>query len=148
MPELYGSPAIAAGNVNLVPAGITTDQRGQPRFVQRAVDIGAYQLQVVIVPSFVVNTTSDYSDPSDPGTTSLREAIASANAIPGQTITFDPAVFASAADDHSGRSPARAEQHERVRDDHGPGGGRDRQRRRAEPGVPGRPLVSRRRSRD
>ena len=49
----------------------------------------------VIAPSFVVNTTSDdfgfYS-----GTTSLREAIAGANLIPGQTITFDPSVFASA----------------------------------------------------
>ena len=42
----------------------------------------------VIAPSFVVNTTADafgfYS-----GTTSLREAIAGANAVPGQTITFD-----------------------------------------------------------
>ncbi len=49
----------------------------------------------VIAPSFVVNTTADdfgfYS-----GTTSLREAIAGANAVPGQTITFDPTVFASA----------------------------------------------------
>ena len=95
MPELYGSPAIAAGNVNLVPAGITTDQRGQPRFYNGAVDIGAYQLQVVIVPSFVVDTTADFSDPTD-GKTSLREAIASANALPGHTITFDPTVFASA----------------------------------------------------
>ena len=46
----------------------------------------------VIAPSFVVNTTGDafgfYS-----GTTSLREAIASANLIPGQTITFDKNVF-------------------------------------------------------
>jgi CSLREA domain-containing protein len=46
----------------------------------------------VIAPSFVVNTTADefgfYT-----GTTSLREAIASANAVPGQTITFDKKVF-------------------------------------------------------
>ena len=46
----------------------------------------------VIAPSFVVNTTGDafgfYS-----GTTSLREAIASANVVPGQTITFDKNVF-------------------------------------------------------
>ena len=46
----------------------------------------------VIAPSFVVNTTADafgfYS-----GTTSLREAIASANAVPGQTIVFDKKVF-------------------------------------------------------
>ena len=46
----------------------------------------------VIAPSFVVNTTADafgfYS-----GTTSLREAIASANVVPGQTITFGKSVF-------------------------------------------------------
>jgi CSLREA domain-containing protein len=93
MPELYGSPAIGAGNVGLVPAGVTTDQRGQARFLGGKVDIGAYELQVVLAPSFVVNTTADYSDPID-GKTSLREAIASANALPGHTITFDPAVFA------------------------------------------------------
>ena len=49
----------------------------------------------VIAPSFVVNTTDDafgfYS-----GTTSLREAIAGANVVPGQTITFDSTVFTSA----------------------------------------------------
>jgi CSLREA domain-containing protein len=95
MPPLYGSPAIGAGNINLVPAGITTDQRGEPRFFQGKVDIGAYQLQVVIVPSFVVDTTADFSDPSD-GKTSLREAIASANALPGHTITWDKTVFATA----------------------------------------------------
>jgi CSLREA domain-containing protein len=49
----------------------------------------------VIAPSFVVNTTADDFGFSN-GTTSLREAIAGANAVPGQTITFDPTVFASA----------------------------------------------------
>jgi len=95
MPLLYGSPAIGAGNTNLVPSGITTDQRGEPRFFNGKVDIGAYELQVVIVPSFVVDTTADFSDPTN-GKTSLREAVASANALPGHTITFDPTVFASA----------------------------------------------------
>ena len=91
----------------------------------------------VIAPSFVVNTTADdfgfYT-----GTTSLREAIASANAVPGQTITFDPTVFATPQTITLSRQPARAERHDRDRDDHGPGGGRDGQRQRREPGVPGR----------
>ncbi len=95
MPLLYGSPAIDAGNNNLVPVGVTTDERGEPRFDNGKVDIGAYELQVVITPSFVVNTTADFSDPTD-GKTSLREAIASANALPGHTIMFDPTVFSSA----------------------------------------------------
>ncbi len=48
-----------------------------------------------MIANFVVNTTADDFGFSD-GTTSLREAIASANAVPGQTITFDPTVFAAA----------------------------------------------------
>ena len=95
MPELYGSPAIGAGNIDLVPAALTTDQRGEPRLFDGKVDIGAYQLQVIIAPSFVVDTTVDYSDPGD-GKTTLREAIASANALPGQAITWDSTVFAGA----------------------------------------------------
>ena len=50
---------------------------------------------LTVIASFVVNTTADDFG-FDNGTTSLREAIAGANAIPGQTITFDPTVFASA----------------------------------------------------
>ena len=49
----------------------------------------------VIAPSYVVNTTADDFGFTN-GTTSLREAITFANAIPGQTITFDATVFASA----------------------------------------------------
>jgi Bacterial Ig-like domain (group 3)/MBG domain (YGX type)/Domain of unknown function (DUF4214)/Right handed beta helix region len=45
MPLLPGSPAIAAGNVALIPAGITTDQRGQPRLLNGKVDIGAFESQ-------------------------------------------------------------------------------------------------------
>jgi len=43
MAVLPGSPAIAAGNVSLIPAGITTDQRGIARTFNSAVDIGAFQ---------------------------------------------------------------------------------------------------------
>jgi fibronectin-binding autotransporter adhesin len=178
MALLTGSPAIDAGDNSLIPAGVTTDQRGYLRIYHVIVDIGAFEWQpppssiavspsnptlaegvagqfiamgtypdgetldisaevtwasatpsvatiggtgvasalalgtsainaswqgvtspddtlTVIAPSFVVNTTADafgfYS-----GTTSLREAIAGANVVPGQTITFDPSVFGSA----------------------------------------------------
>ena len=43
MAVLPGSPAIAAGNVLLIPSGITTDQRGLPRTLDAKVDIGAFQ---------------------------------------------------------------------------------------------------------
>jgi CSLREA domain-containing protein len=50
---------------------------------------------LTVIASFVVNTTADTFGFWN-GTVSLREAIAGANAHPGQTITFDPTVFASA----------------------------------------------------
>ena len=43
MALLPGSPAIDAGNNALIPAGITTDQRGLPRIVNGTVDIGAFE---------------------------------------------------------------------------------------------------------
>jgi hypothetical protein len=43
MALLPGSPAIGAGNVGLIPSGITTDQRGLPRTLHGKVDIGAFQ---------------------------------------------------------------------------------------------------------
>ncbi|MGO9914629.1 MAG: beta strand repeat-containing protein, partial [Isosphaeraceae bacterium] len=45
MPPLPGSPAIGAGSAALIPSGITTDQRGEPRTVNGAVDIGAVESQ-------------------------------------------------------------------------------------------------------
>ena len=38
---LAGSPLVDAGSTALVPAGVTTDQRGDPRVVGKAVDVGA-----------------------------------------------------------------------------------------------------------
>jgi hypothetical protein len=43
MALLPGSPAIDAGNNSLIPAGITTDQRGFARIVNGTVDIGAFE---------------------------------------------------------------------------------------------------------
>ena len=45
MPPLPGSRVIGAGSTVLIPAGITTDQRGEPRIVNGKVDIGAVQSQ-------------------------------------------------------------------------------------------------------
>ena len=53
MPLLPGSPAIAAGNVALIPGGTTTDQRGLPRLLNGKVDIGAFESQgftVTVIP--------------------------------------------------------------------------------------------------
>jgi hypothetical protein len=48
-----------------------------------------------VAPTFVVNTTADDLNYAA-GRTNLREAILAANAYPGHTVTFDPAVFTTA----------------------------------------------------
>ncbi len=45
MALLPGSPALDAGSIALLPASLTTDQRGLPRAVNGAVDIGAFESQ-------------------------------------------------------------------------------------------------------
>ena len=45
MALLPGSPAIDAGSNALIPGGVTTDQRGDPRIVNSTVDIGAFDEQ-------------------------------------------------------------------------------------------------------
>jgi hypothetical protein len=50
MPPLAGSPAINAGS-DAVAAGIITDQRGYPRVVGSAVDIGAVEYEALVITS-------------------------------------------------------------------------------------------------
>ena len=82
-----GSDALAAG--------LTTDQRGLPRF-DRTVDLGAYEFQlaglgtelVVTTSADVVNGDLSFND------ISLREAILITNGtLPVDTIRFDPALI-------------------------------------------------------
>jgi parallel beta-helix repeat protein/predicted outer membrane repeat protein len=47
-----GSPAIDAGSNALLPAGLTTDQRGRTRIVNGTVDIGAFEVQSTATPYF------------------------------------------------------------------------------------------------
>ena len=74
---------------------------------------------------FTVTNTADSS------TGSLRCEIGQADSTAGaNTIDFDSTVFNTPQTITLDRQPARAKQHERDGDDHGPGGGRDGQRRR------------------
>ncbi|VTS06248.1 protein kinase domain-containing protein [Tuwongella immobilis] len=43
IPLLTGSPALDAGDKSHLPMGITTDQRGSPRFKNDRLDLGAYE---------------------------------------------------------------------------------------------------------
>lgn len=100
------NPAIDLGVFTL--SDETLDVFGNPRFIDRqtgsatgVIDAGAEEVQdgievFVETPAFVVNTQGDAN--SFDGLTSLREAIALANADPDQnTITFDPTVFTGGA---------------------------------------------------
>ncbi len=89
MLPLTTSPVLDKGNNSLIPAGISTDERGLQRILNGTVDIGA--VEGTYNPSFLVNTTSDEFDLSN-NVTSLREAIFFANAMPNRTIAFDASV--------------------------------------------------------
>src|SRR5262249_38507237 len=72
---LPGSPAIGAGNIALIPSGVTTDQRGYTRTYSGNVDIGAFEVQPI---PLLVNTTADGIG-CPPGMLDLRGAIGLAN---------------------------------------------------------------------
>ena len=147
MALLPGSPAIDAGSNSIPGLTIpTTDQRGALRGpaglnAGTTVDIGAYEASS----SYLVTSTADSTDVG-----TLRAAVGwanvSTNANPANiaspapnTIVFDTAgVFATPQTITLTGGQLDAEQHEHGGDDHRPGGGRDGQRRRALPGVPGR----------
>ncbi len=58
MALLPGSPAIDAGDNALIPAGVTTDQRGLPRIVNGTVDIGAFEVQTVLTTTVLTTSAS------------------------------------------------------------------------------------------
>ncbi|MCI0683337.1 MAG: Ig-like domain-containing protein [Gemmataceae bacterium] len=82
---LHSSPALDAGS-NAFAAPFAADQRGLPRIGDGSttVDLGAFERQ-----NFIVTTTADETNAAN-GQTSLREAVALANARPGADgILFD-----------------------------------------------------------
>jgi len=80
MALLTGSPALGTGGSF---DGITSDQRGYPRPSGPGIDIGAFQVEALLV-----NTLGDPSTPTN-GILSLREAITDADSLGGaQEIMF------------------------------------------------------------
>ena len=55
---MTGSPAIDAGSNSLIPAGVTADERGYPRILDKTVDIGAVECNTVTVSGSVFNDTN------------------------------------------------------------------------------------------
>ncbi len=126
MALLPGSPAIGAG---VVVSGDATDQRGLIRGGK--VDIGAFQTSLVV--EFDLRNGRYHDLGPDPAR--RRQ--------PGESVRrlghqLRPGCLRHPGDDHPD-GPARAERHGPDDLDHRPVGGRDRQRRRPEPDLPGRP---------
>jgi hypothetical protein len=91
MALLPGSPAIDQGDNRLVPAGVTTDQRGFARISGPAVDIGAFEVQDLVINLDVGENVRLQSDAS-PG---LLDVVFSNSSRPNFTIdvTTRPAIL-------------------------------------------------------
>ena len=99
MALLPGSPAIGAGSPALIPTGITTDQRGEPRIVNGTVDIGAFESQgFTLTP--VTGSTPQGTPVNSPFANPLAVIVTANNPlepVAGGIVTFSaPATGASA----------------------------------------------------
>ncbi|MBN3941766.1 DUF4347 domain-containing protein [Nostoc sp. NMS9] len=105
---LADSPAINAGNNSLVPAGVSTDQRGAgfDRISGVAIDIGAYEVQPTIitppdnpdplVPTIRIIATDNTADENSGDTGTYR--ISRSNSSGALTVNFSANGNASIAD--------------------------------------------------
>ena len=91
MALLPGSPAIDAGNNALIPAGVTTDQRGLARIVDGIVDIGAFESNL-----FTIAATSGSGQSTGIFTAFPAPLVATVTAnnpiepVAGGLVTFTP----------------------------------------------------------
>ena len=91
MALLPGSPAIDAGNNALIPAGVTTDQRGLARIVNGVVDIGAFESSL-----FTIAVTSGSGQATGIFTAFPAPLVATVTAnnpiepVAGGLVTFTP----------------------------------------------------------
>ena len=91
MALLPGSPAIDGGNNALIPAGITTDQRGLARIVDGVVDIGAFESNL-----FTITVTSGSGQATPILTAFPAPLVATVTAnnprepVAGGQVTFTP----------------------------------------------------------
>ena len=118
MALLPGSPAIDAGNNALIPAGVTTDQRGPPRIVNGTVDIGAFESS-----GFTIAVTSGSGQTAAGAFAAPLVVTVTANnpnePVAGGLVTFTPPASGASATtdgqpgDHQRRRHGERHGHER-----------------------------------
>src|SRR5262249_9560100 len=81
------SPAIGAGDPALVPDGVTTDQRGEPRISGTGLDIGAFEYQYpVLSPAKLPGGT--YGTPYTQSLTATGDGVAFALPLTAGTLPY------------------------------------------------------------
>src|SRR5262249_28583471 len=96
MALLPGSPAIDAGNNALIPAGVTTDQRGFNRIVNATVDIGAFEARgFPLAPTWGSAKTVGVSPAPLVVTVTANDSI---EPVAGGLVTFTPPASGASAE--------------------------------------------------
>ena len=92
-----GSPAINGGNNSLIPAGVTTDQAGNPRIFAGTVDMGAFESTFVAATVAIAPATSTVNE-GGVATLSLTRSGGSDGVTTDLSVPFVRGGTASAAD--------------------------------------------------
>lgn len=92
-----GNPAINAGNNSLIPAGITTDQAGNPRIFASTVDIGAFE-SIFVAATVAIAPAASTVNEGGVATLSLTRSGGSDGVTTALNVPFTRGGSASAAD--------------------------------------------------
>lgn len=94
---LEDSPAIDAGDVALIPAGLTTDQRGMSRVQGSTVDIGSFEFDSAPPSTLSIAATDANKSEGNAASTSFTFTVTRAGTDLSGTSTVDYAVTGSGA---------------------------------------------------
>jgi hypothetical protein len=88
MAPLSGSPAINAGSIDLIPANVTTDQRGSPRVADGTVDLGAVEGSITLPAGNATSLTANFNGTAIPAGDSVWfSSVLSASGLSSTTAT-------------------------------------------------------------
>jgi len=83
------SPAVDAGSNMLIPSGVTTDQRGEPRIYNGTVDIGSVELQAAPVVTITITPPANQTATTGQSQAFSLGSFTEANATGPYTVTVN-----------------------------------------------------------